>query len=107
MIVPKKVWNLSGPVISSSPLRSRSPNPKKVTFNLKTTVHEYEKLKYISEESSDGEDSINNDYKIQPLEESKGPITKKRDIELMSLVKKPFTSFNISPDDPVFKYEYN
>lgn len=29
---------------------------KRVTFNLKTTVHEYEKQKQISEESSDAEE---------------------------------------------------
>ena len=48
--------NKSGPVNLGIITRHRSNKSKRVTFNLKTTVHEYEKLKYISEDSSDGED---------------------------------------------------
>ena len=55
--------NKSGPVNLGIITRNRSTKQRKVTFNLKTTVHEYEKLKYVSEDSSDGEDELaNNNY---------------------------------------------
>ena len=40
-------------------------------------------------------------------EESKNYLYSKKDIELLSQVKKPFHKFIIPPDDPVFKYDYS
>ncbi|CDW71955.1 UNKNOWN [Stylonychia lemnae] len=82
---------------------------KQVRFNPKTTIHEYEKLKDISDSSSSEESEENNFDQLngQIIEESKNYLYNKKDIELLSQVKKPFHKFIIPPDDPVFKYDYN
>lgn len=70
---------------------------------------EYERLKDMSDTSSSEESQEANFDHIngKAMEESKDYLYSKKDIELLSQVKKPFHKFIIPPDDPVFKYEYS
>ena len=60
-----------------------------------------------SSSSEDSDDENFDKFNGQINEESKNYLYNKKDIELLSQVKKPFHKFIIPPDDAVFKYDYN